>query len=805
MRLFVLARTILFGAALWCVEAAFAGPPEGCRVGAGLQQVNDFGYDNAFVDVVKQSRPFGSPGTPWDESSPLDANGWPIGDCGVVLMSGVDGQPGFGGTYRISFECVTTPTISTVVCPGTIHDVVRNPATGVVTALLDYPEATASSLNLAFTGTVNGIRNLRVIRPGYSDTAVFTTPFLNHIQRFRTLRFMDWTRTNGDPERLWSDRATTSSVSYAGDEGVPWEVCIDLCNRVGADLWVNIPHMADDEYVTELAALIQNRLQPQLKVYVEYSNEVWNYGLPQAVWNLEQAVREGTSGVAPYGYDGLTDEQVWSWRRVAFRLKQISDDFREVFGPDQMMSRIRPVYAAQISFIGQHDTGLSFIEDNYGPPSNYFYAIAGAPYFGPDNAVVPHTPSGTIADQADALLTAMAKSASYWAQSREMRVLSTLASFHRLRLLAYEGGPDTVGPDYIQAKRAASYSPRMQTICEDYLNDWARAGGGLFMWYVAGAGTWQSQNGTFTMVEAISDTSNPKLDAISSILAASPPSPTVGKVIPGEIDARFHAYHLPAAIEEPFLGSLAINQEYYFPVRAGQSGIYPIRLMMGSDQTPSSIQVSTGPGQVAVLWAPFTGSSTIFAPTATANLALTAGPGAIRLRILNNYAYNVQSLLVEAPCLTLTLEPASVAGCRTQDAVFAVAASGAGPISYRWQRDGAPLLDGATGIGSVITGASSPTLRILHPRPGDRGEYRCVVTGSCGSVPSSAASLSLCEADINCDGVVDPSDVAGFVAIWAASLANYNPDADFDADGQISPSDIAAYISVWLQSVVTPC
>ena len=57
----------------------------------------------------------------------------------------------------------------------------------------------------------------------------------------------------------------------------PSEV-VDLCNEVGADLWLCVPYGATDACVTQLFQMIGTRLNPGQKVYVEYSNETWNFG-----------------------------------------------------------------------------------------------------------------------------------------------------------------------------------------------------------------------------------------------------------------------------------------------------------------------------------------------------------------------------------------------------------------------------------------------------------------------------------------------------------------------------------------------
>ena len=52
---------------------------------------------------------------------------------------------------------------------------------------------------LKFTRTQGGVRNVRVIRPGYpADTKeVFHRPFVKAVSLFPVLRFMDWLQSNG--------------------------------------------------------------------------------------------------------------------------------------------------------------------------------------------------------------------------------------------------------------------------------------------------------------------------------------------------------------------------------------------------------------------------------------------------------------------------------------------------------------------------------------------------------------------------------------------------------------------------------
>lgn len=69
----------------------------------------------------------------------------------------------------------------------------------------------------------------------------------------------------------WSDRKRLGDRSF--QDGVPPEHMILLANVLGADPWICIPHLVDDDYVRRLAELALATLRPDVTVYVEHSNE----------------------------------------------------------------------------------------------------------------------------------------------------------------------------------------------------------------------------------------------------------------------------------------------------------------------------------------------------------------------------------------------------------------------------------------------------------------------------------------------------------------------------------------------------
>jgi alpha-tubulin suppressor-like RCC1 family protein len=75
-------------------------------------------------------------------------------------------------------------------------------------------------------------------------------------------------------------------------------------------------------------------------------------------------------------------------------------------------------------------------------------------------------------------------------------------------------------------------------------------------------------------------------------------------------------------------------------------------------------------------------------------------------------------------------QPVGLAVNPGQTATFAVAASGSGPLSYQWRRDGINL-----------PGANGPVLTIGSAQAGDAGNYTLVVSNGTGSATSNAAGL----------------------------------------------------------------
>lgn len=140
--------------------------------------------------------------------------------------------------------------------------------------------------------------------------------------------------------------------------------------------------------------------------------------------------------------------------------------------------------------------------------------------------------------------------------------------------------------------------------------------------------------------------------------------------------------------------------------------------------------------------------------------------------------------------------------CALEPTTISIAATSPYAATYAWRRNGEPLVDGALPHGTVISGASTPSLTIAGNHPSDTGNYDCVVTNNCGrqftgvTMVSPGVACSLADvAGANqrpCpDGLLTADDIIVFLSWFfagdgRANIAGPNqstvPDQDFTAD-----------------------
>jgi hypothetical protein len=241
--------------------------------------------------------------------------------------------------------------------------------------------------------------------------------FLRDLAPYRVLRFMDWNLINqaNNVQASWDTRRKKSAMQT---EPVAFEWQIDLCNRTQKDYWVNVPHQASAEYFTQLAQLIHDQLDPSLRVYVEWSNEVWNGQFPQRAYAQMQGQKLGLSGSDPAA------------SYLVYQSLRLFEAFEAVFGKDS--PRLVKVIAGQAASAGPCQSHVKALKDKKINPND----TAASVY-----AIAPYIQGDTV----DALLNQGIPETKTWVEGNYK-----CASAAGLALIAYEGGQDSyaagVGP-----------------------------------------------------------------------------------------------------------------------------------------------------------------------------------------------------------------------------------------------------------------------------------------------------------------------------------------------------------------------
>jgi hypothetical protein len=421
-----------------------------------------------------------------------DANGWPQSDASIYVQEslnvGLDIDPLTAGTVTFSFRGRATVGLHGNFdsnAPPVTYDAATNTSSGTYQMVNKGSNAS----NIMFSNTdrdgqqparKNGITDLKLMRaatPGgttpYPDGTIFIDQARVATAKFTALRV---NLNNANSERFWSDRTpgdffnqaggkkTNNYYTYTGgvdltpsgtSNGASWEYSVMLANETGADLYINLPIMAagwsasdTNGYVYKLAQLIRYGsdginpytaptvnpvyppLNPNLRVYVELSNEIWNSmsaafrqyfdmnemmlmdvrlatGSPTANDLVDPLARPADFDI--YNFDKLPTTKdangyfisgnTWRMRKMILRTVQISDIFRSIWGDANMGARVRPLYEWQYgNYNATASTPLKFVNDYFNngdglthvatphPVNYYIWGGGGASYYGAVNS-----------------------------------------------------------------------------------------------------------------------------------------------------------------------------------------------------------------------------------------------------------------------------------------------------------------------------------------------------------------------------------------------------------------------------------
>ncbi len=439
---------------------------------ASQAAINHTALEQTFTDALRSARPT------WEsvdgQAVTTDTDGWPTSSrAGIIVSEYFDPfEPSpleLGrNAFRFNGRADVTAVGNFEIVPGSVsYDSATNTTSGLLLVSkrnwniqrLDFRNATRNGQ----PGGPPGFTNLRIMRPvspnattTFAFDSLFHPGLLDFYSRFTAIRFQ---RVN-DQTRTWAERMRPShfrsqgkllpfvyQARYGGEPlfghtGMAHELEIMLCNAVGKDYYVTVPHLATvgdaASYVRKLALLIKHGsdgnepypapvanpiyppLNPNLDVIIEVGNELWNFAhLPtyspffDYLELMKDKANANDSDFQILNFDGLSLSQsggnyvnayTWARRWWALYLKRISDDFRLVFGNSALpgegirQPRIRPFFTWQ--YANTNETaiiGLDFMDRVFNnsdgvirtsdprPPAHFFYSGGGAGYYSVEN------------------------------------------------------------------------------------------------------------------------------------------------------------------------------------------------------------------------------------------------------------------------------------------------------------------------------------------------------------------------------------------------------------------------------------
>ena len=375
----------------------------------------------------------------------IDKQGWPAASGVELVVSEREdpSDPEMSGTYLLRFkgqasvlqQCCDQPvfeaggrTFERNLPKGAGYDASTNTTTSVMTlsgsrSLVIFDDTQRGPGHVG-----DGVSQIQLMRPIAQGNAehhrqdeIAYRPFKRIVEhQFTVLRFI------ASPENVseeWSERTLPDYAFFVGPMGqLNWEYMVMLANEAGSDLYITIPIGANDEYFEKLARLMRYGsdgqepyggptadpvyppLNPNLRLYVEADNEIWNWAFEttKAAARLTTAERDKGSEIwRSIDYDGEAGDPsgmkaIRRWHAV--RTVRASNAFRRVWGDAAMGSRVRVLLEYQ--YDNYQDTALSsldFIDGYYNnrsttnvsdphPVSYYVWGAGGAGYYGLENS-----------------------------------------------------------------------------------------------------------------------------------------------------------------------------------------------------------------------------------------------------------------------------------------------------------------------------------------------------------------------------------------------------------------------------------
>jgi hypothetical protein len=273
-----------------------------------------------FIDLMETARPFTVDqdtltNAQFKELGLLDEQGWvkkmpdsgnPETYCGHwVHRSGKEER---AGEYTMTWEGEGTLSISTA---GDISGVSIDYANKIATFTLNASSAEQFiRFSITSVNEADHLRNIKLMKnsniAAYNDGQRVNPDYKTFLSNFKVaaLRNLNAHGINGSGQVNWEGRKLPGGPNRGR---IGWEQWVTICNELEVPMWICVPHLATTDYITELATYVRDNFNPNLLVYWEWSNEVWNTKFGQAKWLRSICVSEwdpdGSKGYETIKYD----------------------------------------------------------------------------------------------------------------------------------------------------------------------------------------------------------------------------------------------------------------------------------------------------------------------------------------------------------------------------------------------------------------------------------------------------------------------------------------------------------------------
>jgi hypothetical protein len=502
-----------------------------------LTSIHPYSRDFPFLNLVKHGYPWvvldSGPANDFSNQIPkssLTADGH-LGP-GVTGMMAViwDSRLPWEGDYVLTWDGVGTFEFATDwVGQGNQTSIISSTSNRIEFSIPATTGPRWLILKVTSNDSVSPIDNIRLVTKEHEFlNQTFRPSFLTDWAPFKNLRFMDFMRTNNSTFVTWEDYPANN---YLHQTAVSFNYMVELANLLDADPWFCIPLLANDDFVTQAATYIRDNLNPNLRCYVELSNEVWNGQFTQ---HQQAAVRARELGLYNTGNNWEDGPSF-----VGYRTAQIENIFNAVF--DQVanppkFSSVIAWHAENRYFFSRANHGVLAHYQNVMGPNTAPDCVATAPYFGgnlghPENEAVMETWTvDKVLDQLEfeTYTNELPRNNGQISVARSVGDVTAWADYlnslpAQPRLIAYEGGQHLSGVGVVANNQtitdlflAANRHPRMADIYIHYHNEWRTRGGELFSIFssVFGYGMW----GAWGIKESMYHTreESPKYDAVLS-------------------------------------------------------------------------------------------------------------------------------------------------------------------------------------------------------------------------------------------------------------------------------------------------